>query len=278
MVTRLPPFVTPSWLAANRDDVCVVDCRWSLDGSAGRLDHLAGHLPGAVFADLDVDLAGAPGSDGRHPLPDPDDFALAMQRLGLHDDTPVVAYDTSGGAIAARLVWMLRIVDHPAAVLDGGPADFGSVLEEGEVDVEVGSFRPRPWPPAAVATVAEVGDLAGRSEVLVDARAPARFRGDHEPVDAVAGHVPGARNLPATSAVRDGRLRPDAELWAQRAAVGVEPGDAVVWSCGSGVTACHGALVDEHLSGVLPRVFVGSWSAWTADSRRPIATGPSANP
>lgn len=277
MVMQVPPFVSWSWVAARRDDVRLVDCRWSLDGSVGRDDYVAGHLPGAVWADLDVDLAAPPSTTGgRHPLPDPDDFALAMQRLGVHDDTPVVAYDTAGGIIAARLVWMLRILDHPAAVLDGGPADVGSAQEEGDVDVEAGSFRPRPWPPSAVASARDVAAISdgGVDGLVVDARPPERFRGDHEPVDARPGHVPGAVNLPVTDNVRDGRLRDEADLRTDLRGVGADRVTDVVWSCGSGVTACHGALVMEQLGFDRPRVFVGSWSAWSADVDRPAEVGP----
>lgn len=276
MTEQVPPFVSTSWLSPRREDVRIVDCRWSLDGSVGRGDYLAGHLPGAVFADLDRDLAGpASTAGGRHPLPDPDDFALTMQRLGIHDDTPVVAYDTAGGTIAARLVWMLRILGHPAAVLDGGPGDLGSALEEGEVDVTEGSFRPRPWPSAAVASIDHVAAISAgdRAGLVVDARVGGRFRGDAEPVDARAGHVPGAVNLPVGDAVVRGRLRDDEALRARLAEAGADDRDDVVWSCGSGVTACHGALVTEHLGFPRPRVFVGSWSAWAADPDRPAASG-----
>lgn len=276
MVEQVPPFVTASWLTPRREDVAIVDCRWSLDGSVGRADHLAGHLPGAVFADLDSDLAGPPSAaGGRHPLPDPDDFALTMQRLGIHDDTTVVAYDTAGGVIAARLAWMLRILDHPAAVLDGGPADWGSALEEGEVDVAEGSFSPRPWPATAVATIDHVAAIAAgdHAGLVVDARAAERFQGDAEPVDARPGHVPGAVNLPVGEAVVAGRLRDDDTLRRRMVDVGTADHDDVVWSCGSGVTACHGALVAEHLGFRRPRVFVGSWSAWSADPDRPAELG-----
>lgn len=284
MSLDVPPFVPPSWLNAHRDDVRIVDCRWSLDGSVGRESYRAGHVAGAVFADLDTDLAAPPAAGhGRHPLPDPDDFSMAMQRLGIHDDTPVVAYDTAGGIIAARLAWMLRILDHPAAVLDGGPGDFGSALEEGDVDVPTGSFRPRPWPPGAVATLRQVAedvtawgeDPDATTPTLVDARDATRFAGESpDEVDARAGHVPGAVNIPVGDAVADGRLRPDDDLQAQLDAVGVTDGDDVVFSCGSGVTACHGALVMEHLGFTRPRVFVGSWSAWAATPDLPVERGP----
>lgn len=274
MAIEIPPFVTLDWVAANRDDIRLVDCRWSLDGSVGRDQYLRGHLPGAVFADLDHDLAGPPTRDGgRHPLPDPDDFALAMQRLGVHDDTPVVAYDTSGGGIAARLVWMLRILDHPAAVLDHRESDERSVREDGDVDVPAGSFRPRPWPADAVATVDEVAAAASSATVLLDAREPGRHRGDHEPVDARAGRIPGSRNLPWTDNVVRGRLAPPDAVGARFDAVGATSGADTIVYCGSGVTACHDALAMEAVGRGRPRVFVGSFSAWAADPQRPVATG-----
>lgn len=278
MPTTLPPFVTLDWVAAHRDDIHLVDCRWSLDGSVGREQYLQGHLPGAVFADLDRDLAGPPtAAGGRHPLPDPDDFAIAMQRLGVHDDTPVVAYDTSGGGIAARLVWMLRILDHPAAVLDHRESDERSVREDGAVDVPAGSFRPRPWPADAVASIDEVAAVAqgdgGVDVVLLDARDPARHRGDHEPVDARAGRIPGSRNLPWTDTLERGRLAPTELLRASFEAVGATSGPDTIVYCGSGVTACQDALSMEAVGLGRPRVFVGSFSAWSADPERPVATG-----
>lgn len=269
---QLPPFVSMGWVLSNREDLRLVDTRWSLDGSVGRDDWLRGHLPGAVHADLDEDLSGPPGGTaGRHPLPDPDDFALAMQRLGVHDSTPVVAYDTVGGGIAARLAWMLRILDHPAAVLDFRHDDVGSVWEDGEVDVPTGSFSPRPWPPEAIATLEEVGALAP-GVTLVDARTAERYRGDHEPVDPRAGHIPGAVNLPWTDNLERDRIA-SADVLRRRfrdAGVGT---DTVVY-CGSGVTACHDALAIEAAGLGRPRVFVGSFSAWAADAGREVATEP----
>lgn len=270
--SQLPPFVGMGWAMANRDHVRFVDCRWSLDGSQGRAQYLAGHLPGAVFADLDADLAGpASASAGRHPLPDPDDFALAMQRLGVHDDTPVVASDTAGGGIAARLVWMLRILDHPAAVLAYRDGDVGSVLEDGDVDVAAGSFSPRPWPQSAIATIDEVAAAAAAGTVVVDARDGVRHRGEQEPVDARPGRIPGSRNLPWTDNVVRGRLDDDDAVRARFEALDVD--ESSIMACGSGVTACHNALAMEAVGLPRPRVFVGSYSAWAADPQRPVATG-----
>lgn len=268
----LPPFVGLDWTMANRDRIRLIDCRWSLDGSVGRKDYLAGHLPTAVHADLETDLAGpATPAGGRHPLPDPDDFALAMQRLGIHDDTPVIAYDTSSGAVAARLVWMLRVLGHPAAVLDFRDSEVGSAREDGEVDVAAGSFSPRPWPADAVATIDEVAAAARSGVLVVDARDRARHRGDHEPVDARPGHIPGAANLPWTDNIDRGRLEDHQAIRHRFTDLGAD-GPTIV-SCGSGVTACHHALTMEAVGLARPRVFVGSWSAWSADPTRPVAIG-----
>lgn len=266
----LPPFV-PLAALDGLDRPRLVDLRWSLDGSVGRDDWLAGHLPGAVFADLDADLAGPPSAlGGRHPLPSPAAFAAAMRRLGVDDGQPVVGMDTVGGAVAARLVWMLRILDHPAAVLDPADVTPDVLVERGPVTVPHGSFRARPWPSGAVATTAEVEELAADGR-LVDARDEGRFRGDHEPVDRRAGHVPGARNLPWRRSLVQGRLRAAPELRALYEEAGVDA--TAVVHCGSGVTACHLALVLEHAGIGRPRVWVGSWSAWSSDPDRAVAIG-----
>jgi thiosulfate/3-mercaptopyruvate sulfurtransferase len=268
---RLPPFV-PLAAVEGLERPRLVDLRWSLDGSVGRENWLAGHLPGAVFADLDADLAGPPDAiGGRHPLPTPEAFAASMRRLGVDRGQPVVAMDTAGGAVAARLVWMLRILDHPAAVLDPGDVTPDVLVEQGPVPVRQGSFRARPWPSEALATTAEIEALAAGGR-LVDARDEERFRGEHEPVDPRPGHVPGARNLPWRHNLVDGRLRSASDLRLRYEAMGVDA-DAVV-HCGSGVTACHHALALEHAGLGRPRVWVGSWSAWSSDPGRAVVTGP----
>lgn len=273
----LPPFTTAAdvrGLLASSDDVRLVDCRSSLDGSVGRPTYLDGHLPGAVYADLDVDLAGpASGAGGRHPLPTPSDFAASMGALGVSDDTIVVAYDTAGGAHAGRLVWMLRILGCDATVLEGGLAAWDGPLESGPVDVEPLSFTPRPWAVEALASIDEVDDVLANGGLVIDARAAERYRGEVEPIDPRAGHVPGAVNVPyAGNLDADGRLLDADALRHRFVDAGVEDGtDAVVY-CGSGVTACHDALVMEQVGLGLPRVFVGSWSAWSGDPERPVAT------
>ncbi len=274
----LPPFSSAAEARAlvesGGDEVRVVDCRSSLDGSVGRHTYVEGHLPGAVYADLDADLASpASAEGGRHPLPTPADFAATMGRLGIGDDTAVLAYDTAGGAHAGRLVWMLRILGQAATVLDGGLAAWDGPLEDGDVRVDHAVFAPRPWPVEALASIDEVDEVLAAGGLVVDARAAERYRGEVEPLDPRAGHVPGAVNVPyAGNLTDDGRLRPAADLRARFVEVGAGPdADAVVY-CGSGVTACHDALVMEHVGLGLPRVFVGSWSAWSADPDRPAAT------
>lgn len=271
----LAPFLSPRQLRERLDEVRVVDCRWSLDDSQGREQYRQGHLPGAVFVDLDAELAAPPSpAAGRHPLPDPEDFAAAMSRAGIGDGDTVVAYDTAGGAIAARLVWMLRVLDHPAAVLDGGLDAWDGPLESGEVTPAPADFTARPWPAEAIAEADDVTATVAAGGVVVDARGAERYRGEVEPVDPRPGHVPGAVNVPFAGNLDQGRLRPDVELRQRFLDAGVTPDRDVVVYCGSGVTACHDVLAMELAGLSRPRLFVGSWSAWSSDPDRPAATGP----
>jgi thiosulfate/3-mercaptopyruvate sulfurtransferase len=277
-VGSLPPFVSPEWVAAHLDDIVLVDCRWSLSGDVGRGDYLASHLPGAVFADLDTDLAAPPSPEGgRHPLPAPTDFAAAMSRLGIGADDTVVAYDQSHGAVAARLAWMLRVTGHAAAVLDGGLAAWPGDLESGEAVRPAATFMPSPWPLVALADAEDVAAASASGGTIVDVRSAERYRGDVELVDARPGHVPGAVNLPHDSlAGPRGRLIAAADLGATFAAAQVD-GDAIM-HCGSGVTACLGVLAAEQAGCDRPRLFAGSWSVWAADPDRPAVTGPTPYP
>jgi thiosulfate/3-mercaptopyruvate sulfurtransferase len=258
----------------------LADVRWALDGSQGRAQHLAATVPGAVFVDLDTDLAAPPSvAGGRHPLPDPETFATTLGRLGIRGTDPVVAFDQGPGTIAARLVWMLRAIGQPAAVLDGGLAAWPEPLVPG------GARRPPvdrsavPWPDSRLVDADVLAALlADDAVVLLDARDPVRYRGEHEPVDPRPGHVPGAVNLPTSALVREGGLAPADELRRRCAAVGVSGEEEVVVSCGSGVTACFDALVLEQLGIGRVRLFPGSWSAWSADPRRPAATGADPRP
>ena len=187
----IPPFVDTTWVDENRDQVVLADVRWYLDGRSGSEAYKAGHLPGAVFVDLDRWLAGDPTvGRGRHPLPEPAIFAEGMSLAGIGDGSIVVAYDDLGGVVAARLVWMLRATGHNAAVLDGGLLAYGTSLETGEVSVSPRSFTERPW---TTDRLANIGDATDPSNVVLDARPPERFRGESEPIDSRAGHIPGAR-------------------------------------------------------------------------------------
>ncbi|MGI9157072.1 MAG: sulfurtransferase [Marmoricola sp.] len=267
------PLITVDELHAGLADVSVLDVRYRMGGPPGRDVYAAGHVPGAAYVDLDEDLAGDPGERGRHPLPDPLVLEGAMQRAGVWNDSPVVVYDDWVGRAAARCWWLLRWAGHvDVRVLDGGWSAWqaaGFATEEGDAAPEPGDFVVRP---GQVPTV-EVGDVVAHRGVLVDARAPERYRGEVEPVDPVAGHIPGAVNVPTeNNLTADGRFRTPDELRATYAAVGVEPGAEVAVYCGSGVTACHDILALA-VAGVPATLYPGSWSEWLADPSRPVETG-----
>jgi len=264
--------VSADWLAAHAGDVVIADVRWYLDGRSGRAAYESGHIPGAVFVDLDAALSehGDP-RDGRHPLPSPEHLAAALGALGIGDDTPVVAYDDASGGVAGRLVFMLRAL---GTLAHTGP------LEPGAGTPPVATARTvRPWPAERLATVAEVVAVGeGRAPAdlrLLDARVAERYEGRVETVDPRAGHIPGARNLPV-GAVLDpttGRFADPDTLRARFAAVGVTSGDQVVASCGSGVSACILLTALEHAGLGQGRLFVPSFSGWSSDPDRRVATG-----
>jgi thiosulfate/3-mercaptopyruvate sulfurtransferase len=231
-------------------------------------------VPGAVFVDLDADLCGPPGSAGRHPLPDPPALQAALRAAGVRQDRPVVAYDDGDGQAAARLWWTLRWAGHPdVRVLDGGwaawraaglPEQTGAhIAEEGDFVVVPGNMP-----------VLDADDAAAyaRRGALLDARVAPRYVGDIEPIDPVAGHIPGARNVPHAELVDAGRLRAAAELRTRFAAVGAAAGPLGAY-CGSGVTAAHTVLALTVAGFDDPALYVGSWSNWVADPARPIGTG-----
>ena len=265
------PLITADELAGRLPDVTVLDVRWQLGRSDGHEAFLAGHVPGAAYVDLPTDLADPPGDRGRHPLPDPDRFAAAMRRCGVSDDRPVVVYDDWSAMAATRAWWLLRHHGHPTvSVLDGGWSWWrraGGAVETGEPSLPSGGFVARPGrlpvlDADAAARVARIG-------VLVDARAPERFRGEVEPVDPVAGHIPGAVNVPATANLDDGRFRPVPELAAAYA--GVDEGAEVAAYCGSGISATHD-LFALQLLGHEAALYPGSWSEWVTDRSRPVET------
>jgi thiosulfate/3-mercaptopyruvate sulfurtransferase len=272
--------VEPDGLAAELDRAdppVLLDVRWRLVGAPGRDDYAAGHLPGAVFVDLDTELCGRPGAAGRHPLPDPAALQAALRAAGVRAGHPVVVYDGGDGMSAARAWWTLRWAGHRAVrVLHGGfPAWVAAGLP---VSTEVPAPRPGDVHVApgalSVLDAAEAARLAaGDAGALLDVRAAPRYRGETEPIDPVAGDVPGAVNLPAPDYVTDGRFPAAAALRERFAAAGVAEDAPVGAYCGSGVTAAQ-AVLALHLAGRPDAaLYVGSWSNWVADPRRPVATG-----
>jgi thiosulfate/3-mercaptopyruvate sulfurtransferase len=269
------PLVDAAWLRAQLDEVRVVDVRWYLDGSSGHDAYLSGHIPGAVWADIDRDLS-APAAPvaGRHPLPPPADFAAAMGRLGIGDGDTVVAYDDASGSIAARLWWMLDSIGVRAYVLDGGVATWIWPLEH-EPSVPVpAEFSARAWPAARFVEADEVEALRGETPLL-DARPFGRFTGDEPSIDAVPGHIPGARSAPWSENLdpETGLFLPPDQLRRRLAARGVEQGKRVVATCGSGVTACHHLLALRIAGFEEGTLYAGSWSGWSSDADRPVALG-----
>lgn len=249
----------------------LLDVRWTLAGPDPEA-YEAGHLPGAVFVDLDADLAAPPGAGGRHPLPDADAFTSTMRRLGAGPGREVVAYDGGSGA-AARAWWCLRYFGHaPVRVLDGGLAAWVSAGG----DLESGRVAPSAAPDAvAVAGGMPLLDADGAARVassggLLDARSAERFRGEREPVDPVAGRVPGARSLPVSAQLRDdGTLRPAGELRGLLVEAAGTPPEVGSY-CGSGVTAAQQVLALAS-AGIDAGLYVGSWSDWITDPSRPVA-------
>ena len=260
----------------------VLDTRWSHAGPPGRSVYAEGHVPGAVFVDLDSDLAAPPGVGGRHPLPDPSSFAAAMRRAGVTVDRPVVVMDGREGSQAARRWWLLRHHGHDdVRLLDGGLTAW--VAAGGEVATgDAGAPYGDDGPDAGVRFTASVArlpvlDAAGAAEVardgvLLDARAEARYLGQTEPIDPVAGHIPGAVTMPTLDLVdSDGRFLPADVLRVLFAGVDARPGSVVGVYCGSGVTASHEVLALAE-AGIDAALYAGSWSEWITDPTRPVAT------
>ncbi|RVX43380.1 thiosulfate/3-mercaptopyruvate sulfurtransferase [Nonomuraea polychroma] len=268
------PLITPEGLAA-LGDVTLLDVRWRLGGPPGIELYREGHIPGAVYCDLDTDLAAPPGAGGRHPLPEAEAFQSAMRRLGVRDDRPVVVYDDVGSTVAARAWWALRYFGHQdVRVLDGGLSAWTAArlpTTKETPSVKEGDFTARPGG-MPVLTAEQAAALAAEG-VLLDARAAERYRGEVEPVDPVAGHVPGAVSAPTMDNVGpDGRFLDPAALRARFAELGVGEGVQAGAYCGSGVTAAHEVLALE-VAGLPAALYVGSWSNWVADPSRPVATG-----
>jgi thiosulfate/3-mercaptopyruvate sulfurtransferase len=284
----VPPLISTQELAdalIGGQAPVVLDVRWALGGPPGIDLYQQGHIPSASFVDLDRELAAPPGP-GRHPLPEAAAFQAAMRQHGVSESRSVVVYDAGSSTSAARAWWDLKYFGHPdVRVLDGG---YAAWVAEGRPFVVGDDMRGTPLahPPGDFAAVpgglpmvdaAGALDLAARG-VLIDSRAPERFRGEVEPVDAVAGHIPGATNLPTTGNVDSTGhfLRADA-LRSRFAGVGAKPAVAVGAYCGSGVTAAHTVLALS-VAGIDAALYVGSWSEWITDPSRPVATGPEAPP
>jgi thiosulfate/3-mercaptopyruvate sulfurtransferase len=276
----IAPFVAVDQLRSMLDsdvEVVVCDVRSRMSGSDPAASFAEGHHPGAVLVDLDTVLSDPPdGVRGRHPLPTPERFADELGRLGIGVGVTVVAYDDRGGAFAGRLVWMLRAIGQPAALLDGGSNAWRD--EGGAWTADLAAARPTAvravvdWPTGALVDADAVAAHVDAGGVVIDSREAIRYRGDSEPIDPVAGHVPGAINRFFGDHLDGGHLdtvRAAAEL----ATIADDP-EAIVY-CGSGVTACHNALAAEAVGLGRPRVYVGSWSGWSADPDRAISTGDS---
>ena len=263
-------------LLASAEPPAVLDVRWKLGDPDGRLHYEAGHVPAAVYVDLDTELAAPPSkAGGRHPLPEPSDLERAARGWGLNDDQTVVVYDDNGGLSAARAWWLLRWAgvedvrilngSWAAWVKSGLPVEQGqSPARSGAVSLDVGHL--------AVLGADAAAELAHEG-VLLDARAQERYLGEHEPVDPRAGHIPGALNAPTSESLdASGRFLTAAELRARFAELGVDGSVPVGAYCGSGVTAAH-LIATLEIAGIDAALFPGSWSAWSADPKRPVAIG-----
>ncbi|WP_068925416.1 sulfurtransferase [Planobispora rosea] len=270
----MSPLITPADLAA-LDGAAVLDVRWRLGGPPGAESYREGHIPGAVFCDMNADLAAPPGPEGRHPLPEAGRFQEAMRRLGVCGSRPVVVYDEADSTAAARAWWTLRYFGHPdVRVLDGGLRAWsaeGRPLATDTPDPAPGDFTARP----GGMPVLDAGAAAklAYDGLLLDARAAERYRGEVEPIDPVAGHIPGAVSAPTGENVDpSGRFHLPEFLRERFNTLGAVPGVDVGTYCGSGVTAAHQVLALE-VAGIPAALYVGSWSNWVADPSRPVATG-----
>ncbi len=278
------PLVTGEWLAQNHGHVALADVRWSLQDGPKVGDYHAGHLPGAVFVDLDADISDTPGRSGRHPLPPAPQFLAMLEAKGL-TSLPVVCYDDVGGGIAARLWWMLDSLGFDAAVLDGGVGAWPGNLEATAAStpttinnaiesVSQATSIDASWPSGRLATANQVSAVvADSSAPIVDARSPERFQGQPNPVDQPPGHMPGARSHPWQKNLdRSLRFLPPDQLRAQFESLGIDGEQPWIATCGSGVTACQNLLA-ARVAGIDGGVlYAGSWSEWTQDTSRPIAT------
>ena len=274
MSTILPgPVVSADWLAEHQQQVRIVDSRWSIPTGPRHDDYLAAHIPGAVFANLDTDASAPAGSLGRHPLPTPEEFAAACGRLGI--DGPVVVYDDCNAAVAARLWWLLDCVGIPAAVLEGGIQAWSTTREtvSGEEKATPVQRPVVPWPADRFLVMEEVLPAIKEGAGLIDARSAERFRGEENPIDRIAGHIPGSYSRPWQTNLSDGKFLPADQLRKQLLEVPGAGDQPLICSCGSGVTACHNILATRLAGLPTPRLFTGSWSQWTYADGQPVDTG-----
>ena len=273
------PLVSPEWLVDHLGEpgLVVADVRWVRDGSS-RQAFEAGHIAGAVFLDADVDLSAIGDGPGRHPLPTPEAFARTMASHGIGDDDAVVAYDDANGSHAARLWWMLDATGHRSALLDGGLSAWGGARVTGPVSAPTPSrSAPRPWAADRLVDADGVATaLAADDVVVLDARTTERFRGEVEPIDPIAGHIPGARSAPWEENLdpATGRFLPPDRLRDRYGALGVHTGDDVIAYCGSGLTAALDLLAIR-VAGFDAdgRLYGGSWSGWIEDPSRGVSVG-----
>ncbi|MBI4785966.1 MAG: sulfurtransferase [Chloroflexi bacterium] len=281
----VPPLVSTDWLAAHMSDpnIRIVDVRWYLfdNTKTGRGEYLNGHIPGAVFLDVDTDLSAPRGQGpGRHPLPKPEVFAAAASRAGISHDTHVIAYDDSGAGNAARVWWLLRYFGHDrVSLLDGGITQWIAdkrPLETSVPSFPVSSFVPHPRP-EMVANLQAVDAYRHDPKALVlDVRVPERYEGKIEPIDPRAGHVPGAKNAPIggnLNSAEDMRFRSSNELRQRFEKLGADRAEKIVCYCGSGVNACQSVFA-LNLAGFASLLYEGSWSDWSSHADCPAATGP----
>ncbi|MEA3184943.1 MAG: thiosulfate/3-mercaptopyruvate sulfurtransferase [Ilumatobacteraceae bacterium] len=272
----IPPFVDAEFVDAHPEAV-LADVRWYLDGRDGRAAFEAGHLPGAVWVDLDRQLAAAdrPATEGRHPLPDPADFAAAMGSLGIADASVVIAYDDTGGLTAGRLAVMLRMLGRDATVLAGGLEAWNGPIETGPGRVPTAAtFTASEWPTERLATADDAQQVAAGGGAVLDARSHERFSGSVAQIDKRPGHIPGARCAYWADVLdTDTTPRSVDELRDHYRELGVGNADEAVVYCGSGVSACMNVLAMEHAGLGVPRLYVASWSGWSADPNREAATG-----
>lgn len=269
----LPPFVRAELPDQLPPGIVLADARWYLDGRSGADAYAQGHLPGAVFVDLDRWLSDdSDPTAGRNPLPTPERFTAGLAELGIGDQDEVVAYDDAAGVIAARLVWMLRATGRSAAVLEGGLERWRGPVSRSPVGRQRSSPEVRQWPAERLADIDDAARAASGDVLLLDARDRDRYTGTVEPIDPRAGHVPGAVNHPVRHDLVDGLMVPVHELRERFRREGVTGETDLVASCGSGVTACFLLLELEH-AGFDGRLWPGSFSQWSRDPSRPVADG-----